>query len=553
MELKQYWSVVWKWMWLIVLSTGIAAAVSWIATSQTPRVYQASTSLLVGQSIQNLNPDATDIYTSQQLAQTYIQIVRTEPVLQGVVDTLGLKESTDSLRASINASIIQGTQLIELHVVDTNPPRAQAIANELAHQLILQGPASKDAENSNRRDFIQKQVDDLQVKISGAQAQIEDLQGSIQVTASAREIADRQQQVASLQTQMNQWQLTYASLLNFLAPKSPNYLSVMEPARLPTTPISPNVPMTVAVAAAIGFALAVGGAFLIEYIDDTVKNPDDAAQTLKLAVLGIIARIGGDRPGEKLVAVRHPRSSHAEAYRVLRTNVQVADVDNPIRTILVTSPSPAEGKSLTAANLAVVMAQAGLRTVLVDADLRRPVQHENFSLTNDCGLTNGLMQSDGSVDGFMHATDVENLRVMTTGPVPPNPAELLASKRMRNLVETLKNQADMVVFDTPPCLPLADAAILARQVDGVLLVLDAGNTRRDSALKAKEAMQRAGSRILGIALNRVSAHGSGYYSYYYYYSQDGKRTRKGDGKTRQPIASVLGRLSNNGSGNGHDE
>jgi non-specific protein-tyrosine kinase len=539
MELRQYWSIVWKWMWLIVLSTGIAGVSSYVATSQSPRIYQASTTLLIGQSIQNLNANAQDIYTSQQLALTYVQIVRTEAVLQGAIDALGLKMSPDQLRGTVNASIVQGTQLIDLKVVDTNPARAQAVANEIAHQLILQGPAA-DKDEAGRREFVQKQVDDLQNKIQDAQKQIADQLSSIQVTASAREIADKQNQITALQVQMNQWQITYASLLTFLAPKSPNYLSVVEPARLPTSPIAPNVMMSVLVAAAIGLTLAVGGAFLIEYIDDTLKSPDDVEQSLKLSALGLIARIAGTNPEDKVVTVRHPRASHSEAYRVLRTNIQVADVDRPIKTLLVTSPNPVEGKSLTAANLAVVMAQAGLRTVLIDADLRRPSQHRLFGVTNDFGLTNSLVQQDLTSDGYMHLTEVENLRLVTSGQIPPNPTELLGSKRMQKLIQMLRDQADMIILDSPPCLPLADAAVLARQVDGVLLVVDAGNTRRDSATKAKEALERAGGRVLGVALNRVSARGSGYYYYYYYYySSDGQRKRRSSGGLPSRLRGLL--------------
>ncbi len=553
MELKQYWSIVWKWMWLIVLSTGIAAVSSYLATSQSPRIYQASTTLLIGQSIQNLNPNAQDLYTSQQLALTYVQIVKTEAVLQGAIDALELKMSPDQLRGNVNAAIVQGTQLIDLKVVDTNPARAQAIANEVANQLILQGPASDNAE-AGRREFIQKQVDDLQTKIQDAQKQIADQLSSIQVTASAREIADKQNQITALQVQMNQWQITYASLLTFLAPKSPNYISVVEPARLPTSPIAPNVMMSVLVAAAIGLTLAVGGAFLIEYIDDTLKSPDDVEHSLKLSSLGLIARIAGATPEEKVVTLRHPRASHSEAYRVLRTNIQVANVDQPVKTLLVTSPNPVEGKSLTAANLAVVMAQAGLRTVLVDADLRRPSQHRLFGVSNDFGLTNGLVQQETASDGYMHSTDIENLRVVTSGQIPPNPAELLGSKRMQKLIQALRDQCDMIILDSPPCLPLADAAVLARQVDGVLLVVDAGNTRRDTAARAKEALERAGGKVLGVALNRVSARGSGYYYYYYYYySSDGQRKRKSSGGVGSGLRGLLSRSNHSEKGATHDD
>lgn len=543
MELRQYFSIVWKWLWLIVLSTGVAATFSLLATARAPRIYQASSTLLVGQSIQNPNPNAQEIITAQQLALTYIQIAKTESVLQGVIDALELRTSPERLRQNTSASIIQGTQLIELRVLDTDPPRAQATANELASQLILQGPVAK-ADSTVRRDFLQKQVQDLEKKIQDAQTQMADLQKSISVTASAREIADKQQEIAALQSQVNQWQVNYGSLLGILAPRSPNFLSVIEPARLPTDPVSPNVPVTVMLAMAIGAVIALSGAFLIEYIDDTMKLPDDVSRTMKLAVLGLVAKITGETAEDKLISAKHPRSSHAEAYRVLRTNIQFADVDKPIHTLLVTSANPSEGKSVTAANLAVVMAQSGRRVVLVDADMRRPSQHRYFQMTNDHGLAQGLLQAQAELDGHVRATSVENLRVITTGGIPPNPAELLGSKRMQTLIETLKAEADIIIFDTPPCLPLADAAILSRYVDGVLMVVDAGRTRRESAIHAKETMERAGAHILGVSMNRVNAHGNNYYYYYYYYSHDGQG-KKGFPEMSNPLARLFQRPTAN--------
>lgn len=550
MELKHYLSIIWKWMWLIVSATGIAAVSSYVATADSPSIYQATTTLMVGQSLQSLNPSSSDLYTSQQLAMTYIQIAKTEPVLQGVISALGVNMVPDQLGGMINVSIIQGTQLIEVTVIDTNPHRAQAVANELAHQLVLVSPAGKeDDDPSGRQAFIQKQVDDLQVKIVGAQKQIEDLQGSVQVTASAREIADKQQQITALQTQMNQWQTTYASLLGLLAPRSPNQLSIVDPAQLPSRPIGPNTPMTILVAAAIGCVLALGGAILIEYIDDTIKSGEDAAQVLKLSILGTIGKIGGAE-NDRLTTARHPRSSHSEAYRVLRTNIEVANVDGAIHNILVTSAGPMEGKTITAANVAVSMAQAGTRVILVDADFRRPSLHRVFGLDNDNGLTNCLLQSDPDLEGYAHATEYENLHVITAGRIPPNPTELLGSKRMQRFLLMLRENTDMVVIDSPPCLPVADSAILARQVGGVVLVVNCGRTRRGAAVKAKESLERAGGHLLGLVLNRVSQNDGNYNSYYYHYSDTSQTPLR---HVSSPLTRLFGRKNHQESRPEHVE
>jgi capsular exopolysaccharide synthesis family protein len=209
---------------------------------------------------------------------------------------------------------------------------------------------------------------------------------------------------------------------------------------------------------------------------------------------------------------------------MLRTNLQFSTVDRPFKTLLITSANPTEGKSTTLANLAVVMAQAGLSVIAVDSDLRRPLLHKIFRLPNAEGLTNALLHSNPEPDAYLQATDVENLQVLTTGPLPPNPAELLGSERMKGLVAHLKGKADILLFDSPPSLAVADAAILAAQLDGVLLVVDAGSTRRELVTRAVEGLNKIGANLLGVALNRLSSRGGGYYYYYYhYYSEEGER------------------------------
>lgn len=527
MEIRQYVSVVWKWLWLIALATVIAGGISYYASIQQPKVYQASTKVMVGSSILNSNPNSGDLYTSSQLALTYTQLVTTMPVVQGTIDALGIKMDPDYLRGSISARIVEGTQLIDLRVTDTNPPRAKALADEVAHQLTLQGPAGAEQQRALQRDFVLQQANDLQKKIQDAQNQINDLETTMKTTTSARDLSDQQQQVAGLEKQINDWRQSYGGLIAFLTPQSPNYLSIVEPAEVPTSAVYPNVSLNVALAAMMGLLLSVAAAFLLEYLDDTIKTPDDVLRVAGLPTVGGIGVIGG-RLGDKLIAASAPRSPIAEAYRVLRTNVSFADVDHPVKSILVTSAGPMEGKSLNAANLAIVMAQAGLKTILLDCDLRRPSQHRLWGMSNEKGLTNGLLATSAA-DGFISPTRLENLRVYTSGAIPPNPAELLGSERMRQLKGHLEKQSDIIVIDSPPCFPVADAAILSRMADGVLLVVDAGRTRREEILRAKTVIQNAGGRILGIVLNRLTRSSSGY-SYYYhrYYTQDEKpaRTRR---------------------------
>jgi capsular exopolysaccharide synthesis family protein len=204
-----------------------------------------------------------------------------------------------------------------------------------------------------------------------------------------------------------------------------------------------------------------------------------------------------------LVTITDPRSPVAEAYRILRTNLEFANLERPLRTLLVTSPGPEEGKSAVLANLAVVLAQAGKRVIVADCDLRHPRQHEIFGLGNSLGLTT-VLRDDAALSSLPLAdVGVAGLSVLTSGPVPPNPAELLARPRMAELIASLSGRADMVLFDAPPVVVVTDAAILAARVDGVLLAINARGTKRDHALRAKELLEKVNARLVGAVLNDV--------------------------------------------------
>ncbi len=199
-----------------------------------------------------------------------------------------------------------------------------------------------------------------------------------------------------------------------------------------------------------------------------------------------------------LITITDPRSPVSEAYRTLRTNLQFSSLEDPIRTLVVTSPAPDEGKSTTVANLAVTLAQGGRRTVLVDSDLRRPALHTLFDLKSEPGLTNLMLEEDG--EPFLQETTVDGLRLLSSGPKPPNPADMLGAQKLDKIIESLAKDADIVLFDAPPVIAVTDAAVLGAKVDGVLLVISAGKTRRDHAQRAKELLEKANVRIIGAAL-----------------------------------------------------
>lgn len=205
-----------------------------------------------------------------------------------------------------------------------------------------------------------------------------------------------------------------------------------------------------------------------------------------------------------LITLKDPRSPAAEAYRVLRTNILFSALEKPIQTLIVTSPTPDDGKSTTLANLAVTMAQSGHPTILVDADLRRPSQHSIWGIPNDLGLTTMMIDDATLKHPPLHDGGVENmLAILPSGPIPPNPADMLSGKRMNDAIQVLRSKADYVLFDAPPVLAVTDTPLLASRLDGALLVIKAGATRRDHAQRTKEILQRAGVRIVGVALSNA--------------------------------------------------
>ncbi len=567
MELRAYLRPLLKWWWLILISTLIAGVTSYFAVSQQPPVYQARATLLIGSAINNPNPDGNEFWLSQQLAQTYSDIAQRDVVRQAVMAELGL-----TWLPSYTAQPVANTQLLELRVNDSVPERAMIVANELANQLILRTPTSGSQQgDAERQAFIKQQLDELELKIEETNSEIAEKQTELAGLFSARQISDLQSQIRALEVKQDTLRANYASLLASSSQGAVNSLSVIEPATLPTFPIGPEVLMTVLTAAAIGFSLGIGAAYLMEYLDDTLKNPDDIRRITGLPTLtGISETKGIDHTNHSLITHTNPRSPMADAYRSLRTAVLFSNVDQTARTIVVTSAGPQEGKSFTSANLAIVLAQSSHRVLLIDADLRRPTQHKLFDKQSTYGLTNLLLDMPPSFDssrlGDMYsqlsravlATSVSGLFLMTTGELPPNPAELVGSLRMKTLIKALATRFDFVIIDTPPVLAVTDAVVLSTRVDSVLLVARSGSTRQSQLKHAVLRLREVNANISGVVLNRINKQSGEYYHYYKSYyptdSDKGDKTKEAAGTTpveptpegkpprREPARGFLARL-----------
>jgi capsular exopolysaccharide synthesis family protein len=268
----------------------------------------------------------------------------------------------------------------------------------------------------------------------------------------------------------------------------------------------------------VGFLLAAGIIFSIEYMDDSIKSPDDVERILGLPVLGYIGEVSKSKGKSNLMNIANqPRSPVAEAFRSLRTNLEFAGVNQPLRTILVTSPRPGEGKTTIAANLSSIFAQGGKRVTLIDADLRRPAVHRFFDLDNHVGLTD-VFRGRLTLEAVSHSWNgTGEVSVITTGTLPLNPTEILASEKMSKLLVFLKEQRDMVIIDSPPSI-VADAQVLAAQVDGVIMVLWPGHSHWEEARTMLEQLRRAEARVVGVVFNRIPQNRTNYYGGYKHYS-----------------------------------
>lgn len=510
-----------RWWWLLAAATLIAATSSFVYTFFQPAIYESRTTLLVGSAIKELNPSSNQLFLAQQLAQTYAEIALRKPLQQATMSALGV----DWL-PYYTVQVTPNTQLVEIKVIDEDPLFARDFAANLAQQVILQGPASQ--VEHNRQRFVDSQLQKLESSITETEDEIVQKQQELTSLFSAREIANVETQIDALEQKLTTMQSNYAALLATTQRGAANALSILAPANLPDEPLSARLLINVLVAAVVGCTLAIGGAYLIEYIDDSIRDVEEAKQLFGAPMLAMVPAMSSDYDKDKLIMLTNAPHPAAEAYRMLRTNLQFAAVEHSLRLLLVTSPASADGKSLTAANLSAAYSRAGKRVILVDADLHRPSQQRFFQVMNNIGLTLSLFDQQTPVEELLQQTALPGLRILSAGPLPPNPAELLSSQRMQEILCDLRDLADIVIIDSPPVSAVSDALILATYVDGVLLVTHATDTSRTVARQTLQSLQQVRAALVGIVYNGVDQHDSSYtYDYTYnYYNVDGSEPGK---------------------------
>jgi capsular exopolysaccharide synthesis family protein len=314
-------------------------------------------------------------------------------------------------------------------------------------------------------------------------------------------------------------------------------VSLVEPALKPAAPIKPRTKLNIALGALLGFLLGVGFAFLAQQLDISLKTPEALEAAAHAPVLGTIPVF--DTSKDPLSVAKQPRSPEAEAFRKLRTNFAFLGVDQQSICCVITSPNASEGKSVVTANLGLALAQAGQRVVIVDADLRKPSVHQMFDLQQRVGTTTILLGRAMAEDA-LQPYDSESLSVLTSGPLPPNPSELLGSHQMSELVTSLKERADVILFDCPPTLPVTDPMVVSRFADGVLLVGRADATTKDQIAVARAACDKAGARVFGVVLNATPLAEGRQPAYYAYYGAE----RPDPSLNGALVAAVPGRAAN---------
>ncbi|MBA2665325.1 MAG: polysaccharide biosynthesis tyrosine autokinase [Bradymonadaceae bacterium] len=323
-------------------------------------------------------------------------------------------------------------------------------------------------------------------------------------------------------------------------------IQVLENADIPRSPISPKLPLNLAVGLMLGLAVGGGIMVLIDALDNTVKSDEHVSKYTSRPILGMLPAVDAsavkslEKFGESaLDTLTHtaPRSSFAEGIKSLRANLMFMAPDNPPKLLLMTSPGPSEGKTLTSVNMGIALSQSGLRTLIVDSDLRRPRVHKALGVVNDVGLSS-IMTGDSTLSEAVKETGIENFSILTCGPIPPNPSELLQSEKFRALVEEMKGSYDRIIFDSPPLAAVADALVLSHSVDAVLLILKFGQTRQELLRRSVEQLEAIGAPFMGCVLNDIrDSVGYGYAYYYRYRYDEPDEVKKPDKKRGPKLAS----------------
>lgn len=510
---RRYLAILKTRKWTVVTCVALSVLASlFISARQTP-LYTAEAQILL-----KANPTAGTLPSAENEAAA----VLSNGVASMVIEDLNLDTTAHQLLGSASAAPQSATaDLVLITFTSSDPAVAQDVANAFARNYI-QYRTNQSAEQVDEqiRD-LEGRIATLQTQVARVVAQIETARRDGNTTKAAQ--LDTERSVLAARLGVLEQRLDDLEQQGVTTPGA-QIAEILKPAALPSSPSSPNHSRNAFLGLLLGMTLGVGAAFLRERLDDRFRGRPDVERALGSPVLATVPKFTTTKRAgtAQLPSLEDPRGAASEAYRNLRTGVQFIASQRAAKTFLVTSPGAHEGKTSTSANLGIVLSQTGRRVVLVSADLRRPQLEKTFGAGADAGLSTWLLGETDEIAGLLlEHPQIPDLNLLPAGPVPSNPAELLTSPRLAQLTAELRDRFDFVIFDSPPVLPVADAVIIASQVDAIMLVVDAASTSRSAAVHAKEQIERVGGHIVGCVLNAFDASSTPYYYEPYYYSDYG--------------------------------
>jgi capsular exopolysaccharide synthesis family protein len=508
-----------KW-WVAGLALlGLAASLALSLTQ--PKQYSATAQVLVQSATGPTSLSAAPQQVTPTEVQTMLQLVTTASVVAAVRHQLGGAPP-------VQASEVAQTNVINITALAAVPATAARVANVYAKQFVLsqQGAALRNATSAETN---------LKSQIKSTAQEIKALRKT-KGSAAASEVTAMVNQQAVLRVQLSQVEVSGAAATEALA--------LVTPAQAPTAPSSPKPTQDALLGLIAGLILGLAVAFLRDSLDDAITSKEAAEHLANAPVLAAVPMVTSwhkrDRP--LVVTLARPASPATEAYRSLRTSLQFARQEHELRTILVTSPAAAEGKTSTLANLGAVFAQAGQNVLMVSCDLRKPRLGQFFGIEEGAGLTTAILGEDTLENLIQAAPGTDNLWLLPSGPTPPNPAELLNGARAQEIFARLRDTFDLVLIDSPPILPVTDAVVLSKDVDATLLIVAAYRTSSGDLQRAAEKLAQVDARVVGVVLNEATKQGSGYYGGYY----GGRHGYYGTGVPELAAARIPAQLNGNG-------
>jgi succinoglycan biosynthesis transport protein ExoP len=499
-EILDFIEPLWRRKWIIVVTTILAVIIAFIGNLVITPVYTASGLIRVSASPNPL-VDRADMGYVQNLMNTYTIIANTKPILSQVLTELDLKISSSQLSDMIEVKAIEETELIKITVNNSDPELAADIVNKLANALISETDLIASSESASQA--IKDEMDQVQQELTDMRTEYDRLvtdspTESIRIAELSREVVIKQQTYETLLAQYDRTRLTEAFRVNSI--------SLIEPATPPRSPTTPRKTLNLALGGLVGFLGGIGLVLLLSNMDRKIYSVSQVKSILNLPVL---AELGTFSKAQLKFSNLAP--SGREGYRRLRASIFSLQKDYKLKTLMVTSADNDEGKSTVVYNLALSISQLGRSVLVIDGDMRQPCQHGLFELPNTVGLST-VLEKKVSLSEAIQETPVPGLHVLTSGPTPEDPPQLLASPFMSDLLRELDPRFDVILLDTPAATPVVDTTILAPLVDGVLLIVRLGKSQREALLTTRDQISDAQAKLIGVVLNEAPVRASPYHS-----------------------------------------